>query len=170
MTSQPEGKGIKPDARLNFCVSQSQIPHTIFSSHVQYHTQQELHQPFAYSSCSAGASPSQRYTTEQNPSFALRDEEQSRQIAHAAPPHVQGKSTFSSERPLDVKPTTAGGVAIGGCSDLSMGRAGLGDKMIGKTQKVVGKVTNNSEMHEKGELRESGAKAAAHKEARVAHD
>ncbi|PBK71735.1 hypothetical protein ARMSODRAFT_788036 [Armillaria solidipes] len=34
------------------------------------------------------------------------------------------------------------------------------DKLIGKTQKVVGKVSDNSEMQMKGELRESGGKAA----------
>lgn len=79
-----------------------------------------------------------------------------------------------------------GGVAIGGESDLPEGNAGFGDKMIGKTQKVdssphymfmylqrlkvFGKYTHNPEMHEKGELRETGGKAAAHGQARAAHD
>ncbi|KAK0497758.1 hypothetical protein EDD18DRAFT_118411 [Armillaria luteobubalina] len=34
------------------------------------------------------------------------------------------------------------------------------DKLIGKTQKVVGRVADNSEMQTKGELRESGGKGA----------
>lgn len=34
------------------------------------------------------------------------------------------------------------------------------DKLLGKTQKVVGRVSDNSEMQMKGELRESGGKAA----------
>ncbi|KIL64560.1 hypothetical protein M378DRAFT_163009 [Amanita muscaria Koide BX008] len=76
----------------------------------------------------------------------------------------------SSNRPLDVKPTAQGGVAIGGQSDLPLGHADMGDKIIGKTQKVMGKMTKNPELHEKGELRESGGKAAAHGQARAPHD
>jgi len=80
----------------------------------------------------------------------------------------------------------AGGVAIGGQSELPVGHAGLGDKIVGKTEKVrvslrsvfirlicpqvVGKYTNNPERHEKGELRETGGKAAAEGRARAAHD
>ena len=65
------------------------------------------------------------------------------------------------------------------------------DKLIGKTQKVrlsptsecasrsgcadlgvqvTGKITRSAEMHEKGELREAGGKAAAMGEARAPHD
>ncbi|KAF9221796.1 hypothetical protein BS17DRAFT_710360 [Gyrodon lividus] len=82
----------------------------------------------------------------------------------------QGRTAFNSERPLGVAPTPEGGVAIGGQSDLPEGHAGFGDRFIGKTQKVVGKYTNNPEMHEKGELRETGGKAAAEGRARAAHD
>ena len=87
----------------------------------------------------------------------------------------------------------AGGVAIGGQSDLPMGHAGMVDKLVGKTQKVrsrlrpypstcssvraltplaqvAGKMTGNPEMHERGELRESGGKAAAEGMARAPHD
>ncbi|KAF8837895.1 hypothetical protein BDN67DRAFT_148117 [Paxillus ammoniavirescens] len=85
--------------------------------------------------------------------------------------HVgHGQSAFNADRPLDVAPTPEGGVAIGGGAGLPEGRAGLGDKVVGKTQKVIGKYTNKPEMHEKGELRETGGKAAADGLARAAHD
>ncbi|KAF9264495.1 hypothetical protein L218DRAFT_862576 [Marasmius fiardii PR-910] len=82
----------------------------------------------------------------------------------------EGKTAFNTERPLNVQPSEAGGVAIGGRSDLPEGHASATDKLIGKTQKVMGKMTGNPEMHEKGELRETGGKAAAHGAARAAHD
>lgn len=80
-----------------------------------------------------------------------------------------------------------GGVAIGGKDDLPEGKAGMADKLVGKTQKVrvpivglrisaerhlqvVGKYTHNVELHEKGELREAGGKAAVAGQARVPHD
>ncbi|KAH9951191.1 hypothetical protein B0H21DRAFT_705844 [Amylocystis lapponica] len=58
------------------------------------------------------------------------------------------------------------------------GKAKLTDKLIGKTQKVshrghvtdAGKATKNPDMHERGELREAGGKAAAMGEARAPHD
>ncbi|OAX34679.1 hypothetical protein K503DRAFT_724123 [Rhizopogon vinicolor AM-OR11-026] len=83
---------------------------------------------------------------------------------------VRGNTAFTSDRPLDVQPTSEGGVTIGGQPDLPEGHAGLDDKIIGKTQKVVGKYTKNEELHEKGELRETGGKAAALGNARAAHD
>ncbi|KAI0728821.1 hypothetical protein C8Q72DRAFT_875553 [Fomitopsis betulina] len=72
--------------------------------------------------------------------------------------------------PLNVQPTAAGGVAIDGRDDLPLDKATLTDKLVGKTQKVAGKVTKNPEMHEKGELRETGGKSAVTGEARALHD
>ncbi|KAL0575098.1 hypothetical protein V5O48_006874 [Marasmius crinis-equi] len=83
---------------------------------------------------------------------------------------TSGQNAFNSERPMNVQPTEAGGVAIGGRSDLPEGKASATDKLIGKTQKVMGKMTHNAEMHEKGELRESGGKAVAAGGARAPHD
>ncbi|KAI0753615.1 hypothetical protein C8Q74DRAFT_1211078 [Fomes fomentarius] len=83
---------------------------------------------------------------------------------HTAP------ATGAGDRPLGVQPTEQGGVAIGGDSNLPEGHANMTDKIIGKTQKLTGKVTNNAGMHEKGELRESGGKAAAQGQARAPHD
>ncbi|KAL4063356.1 hypothetical protein V8B97DRAFT_2011766 [Scleroderma yunnanense] len=83
---------------------------------------------------------------------------------------TKGRSAFTSTRPLGVAPVPEGGVAIGGQPGLPPAHAGLGDKIIGKTEKVIGKVTNNAELHEQGELRETGGKAAAEGRARAAHD
>ncbi|KIK65011.1 hypothetical protein GYMLUDRAFT_39421 [Collybiopsis luxurians FD-317 M1] len=84
--------------------------------------------------------------------------------------HHQGKNAFTESRPMDVEPTPAGGVAVGGQADLPEGKAGMMDKVVGKAQKVIGKATNKSELHEKGELRESGGKAAVAGDARAPHD
>ncbi|EKM76206.1 hypothetical protein AGABI1DRAFT_94308 [Agaricus bisporus var. burnettii JB137-S8] len=83
-----------------------------------------------------------------------------------------GEGTLQQERPLGVQPATQGGVAIGGRQDedLPMGKATAADKMIGKTQKVAGKMGKNPELHEKGELREAGGKAATTGQARAPHD
>ncbi|KAF8918366.1 hypothetical protein CPB85DRAFT_79483 [Mucidula mucida] len=81
-----------------------------------------------------------------------------------------GATAFNSERPMGVQPSSAGGVAIGGRDDLPEGKASAMDKMIGKTEKVVGKMTKKPEMHERGELRETGGKAAATGQVRAAHD
>ncbi|KAG1767372.1 hypothetical protein EV702DRAFT_754999 [Suillus placidus] len=83
---------------------------------------------------------------------------------------ARGNTAFTSERPLGVQPTPEGGVAIGGQPNLPEGHAGFSDKVIGKTQKVIGKYTKNEELHEKGELRETGGKEAALGNARAAHD
>ncbi|KAH7882723.1 hypothetical protein F5I97DRAFT_1931333 [Phlebopus sp. FC_14] len=86
--------------------------------------------------------------------------------------HVhEGKQTaFNSERPLGVAPAPEGGVAIGGQANLPEGHAGLGDKIVGKTEKVIGKLSHKPDMHERGELRETGGKATAEGHARAAHD
>ena len=48
-----------------------------------------------------------------------------------------GQNAFNSERPLNVKPTSQGGVSIDGREDLPEGHANIADKMIGKIQKVI---------------------------------
>ncbi|KAF5392032.1 hypothetical protein D9757_003217 [Collybiopsis confluens] len=83
---------------------------------------------------------------------------------------TQGMNAFNEPRPMDVEPTPAGGVAVGGRADLPEGKAGMMDKVVGKTQKVMGKAMHKPELHEKGELRESGGKAAAAGGARAPHD
>ena len=52
-------------------------------------------------------------------------------------PSFQGRNAFNSERPLNVKPTDQGGVAIDGRGDLPEGHANMTDKVIGKVQKVL---------------------------------
>jgi hypothetical protein len=70
-----------------------------------------------------------------------------------------------------VAPVSEGGVAVGGQSNLpASSGANFADKVIGKAEKVIGKATKNPEMHEKGELREAGGKAAAEGRARAPHD
>ncbi|KIK93600.1 hypothetical protein PAXRUDRAFT_828814, partial [Paxillus rubicundulus Ve08.2h10] len=54
----------------------------------------------------------------------------------AAQNRGRGQNAFNAERPLGVAPTPEGGVAIDGRTGLPEGRAGLGDKIVGKTQKV----------------------------------
>ncbi|TFK81973.1 hypothetical protein K466DRAFT_557244 [Polyporus arcularius HHB13444] len=83
-----------------------------------------------------------------------------------------GSSAFEGERPMgeDADYFLAGGVAIGGEANLPEGHAKMTDKIIGKTQKLTGKMTHNAEMHEKGELREAGGKLAAQGQARAPHD
>ena len=44
---------------------------------------------------------------------------------------------------------------------------GVADRSL---EQVIGKATRNPEMHERGELREAGGKAAARGEGRVPHD
>ncbi|KAM5537333.1 hypothetical protein V8D89_009063 [Ganoderma adspersum] len=85
-------------------------------------------------------------------------------------PGPEGRNAWTEERPLGVQPTERGGVAVGGREDLPETHASAADKLVGKTQKVIGKVTGNPEVHEKGELRESGGKAAARGEGRALHD
>jgi len=82
-----------------------------------------------------------------------------------------GVNAFNSDRPMNTEPAPGGGVAIdGGDDDMPMGKASMADKLVGKTEKVIGKVTKKPELHEKGELRESGGKAAALGQARAPHD
>ncbi|KAJ7147243.1 hypothetical protein C8R46DRAFT_1010859 [Mycena filopes] len=84
---------------------------------------------------------------------------------------ASGRTAFSGERPLNTEPHPEGGVAIdGGHEGMPMGKASATDKLIGKAQKVVGKIAKKPEMHEKGELREAGGKGAAAGDARAPHD
>ncbi|KII90175.1 hypothetical protein PLICRDRAFT_108103 [Plicaturopsis crispa FD-325 SS-3] len=123
------------------------------------------------------AGPSADYsaqTIERQPSSAFKDlpgtpnEQPSTGFQRTG--SASGNTAYNSERPLDTRPTEQGGVAIGGRDDLPEGKAGFGDKLIGKAQKVVGKTTHKPELHEKGELREAGGKAAARGDARAPHD
>jgi uncharacterized protein YjbJ (UPF0337 family) len=91
-------------------------------------------------------------------------------VPQRAPDQGSPRTAFNSERPLGVAPAPEGGVAIGGQPNLPEGHANIGDKIVGKTQKVIGKYTHNPDLHEKGELRETGGKAAAEGRARAAHD
>ncbi|KAF9647215.1 hypothetical protein BDM02DRAFT_3129866 [Thelephora ganbajun] len=90
---------------------------------------------------------------------------------HQGTPEFQDSSfsrnAFSSERPLNIQSTDQGGVAVDGRGDLLEGHANVTDKLIGKLQKVTRKYMNKPELHEKGELRESGGKLAVVGEARV---
>ncbi|KAF9643658.1 hypothetical protein BDM02DRAFT_3191357 [Thelephora ganbajun] len=52
----------------------------------------------------------------------------------------------------------------------SRGRPNVTDKMIGKLQRAARKYMNQPELHEKGELRESGGKLAAAGEAHPFHN
>lgn len=81
-----------------------------------------------------------------------------------------GRNAYTTDRPLGVRPVPEGGVAIGGQPNLDTSQVGVTDKIFGKTEKVVGKMTNNPEMHERGELREAGGRAAAEGHARAPHD
>ncbi|KAJ7619571.1 hypothetical protein FB45DRAFT_871705 [Roridomyces roridus] len=82
----------------------------------------------------------------------------------------KGRDAFSEERLTGVQPHD-GGVAIDGTAghdQMPTGKASATDRVIGKAQKVIGKVTHNPEMLDKGELRETGGKAAM--QARADHD
>jgi len=80
-----------------------------------------------------------------------------------------GQTAFNSERPMNVQPAQEGGVAVGGESDLPIGKVSFGDKVIGKAEKVAGKYTKKPEMQAKGELREAGGKDAVLGNARAPH-
>ncbi|KAJ7873108.1 hypothetical protein B0H14DRAFT_2569935 [Mycena olivaceomarginata] len=69
-----------------------------------------------------------------------------------------GRLSAASARGVDID---------GGHEGMPMGKASATDKLIGKGQELVGKVTKKPEMHGKGELRESGGKSAAAGDART---
>lgn len=60
----------------------------------------------------------------EHPGMAASDDQHTKQNA------------FTEERPMDVQPTSAGGVAVSGNADLPQGKPSLMDKVVGKTQKV----------------------------------
>ncbi|KAH0834145.1 hypothetical protein J3R83DRAFT_11449 [Lanmaoa asiatica] len=125
---------------------------------------QQLHDPSQPPPASAG-------TVAEVPLQPNRDNDLAAQRTQPqGTPEVQGRNAFNSERPLGVTPVPEGGVAIGGQPNLPEGHANIGDKIVGKTQKVIGKYTHNPDLHERGELRETGGKAAAEGRARAAHD
>ncbi|KAI0321318.1 hypothetical protein OF83DRAFT_1051434 [Amylostereum chailletii] len=96
---------------------------------------------------------------------------QSRAASDAGQGDQNGQNAFNTERPLNVRPAPEGeGVARDGKEGLPMGKATFMDKMVGKTEKVIGKVVRNPNMHETGELRETGGKTAARGDARASHD
>ncbi|KAH9003678.1 hypothetical protein EDB86DRAFT_2845944 [Lactarius hatsudake] len=122
---------------------------------------------FAKTTNASNPSQASRGRTGQEPSESHQTQSQ---YIEEVEPGAQGQNAFNSERPLDVQPTQSGGVARDGKEGLPMGKAGLGDKAIGKIEKVIGKATRNDDMHEAGELRESGGKGAAAGQARAPHD
>ncbi|KAJ3784961.1 hypothetical protein GGU10DRAFT_399715 [Lentinula aff. detonsa] len=84
--------------------------------------------------------------------------------------HHGSRTDTSEQRPMDDQPTHGGGVAVGANANTSESKPSVIDKVVGKTQKIVGKATHKSEMHEKGELRETGGKAASQGALQTPHD
>jgi len=89
-------------------------------------------------------------------------------------PHSYGTTETSvpagrNKLPLteNVHGVPEGGAALHGREGLPEGKAGWGDRVVGKMQQEMGRVTDNWEMHEKGVLRESGGKQAVKGEARA---
>ncbi|KAF9444246.1 hypothetical protein P691DRAFT_778392 [Macrolepiota fuliginosa MF-IS2] len=85
---------------------------------------------------------------------------------------TDGREGLYEERPLGAQPAKKGGVVVGGHENpnMPMGNAGLTDKLLGKTQKVMGKVMNKPDMQEEGQLREAGGSTAVRGSARATHD
>ncbi|KAH8822794.1 hypothetical protein DL96DRAFT_1819502 [Flagelloscypha sp. PMI_526] len=63
-----------------------------------------------------------------------------------------------------------GGVSIEDSSNVNTGKVSAMDKVLGKTEKVFGKVAHKPALHEKGELRETGGKAAVMGETEATHN
>lgn len=72
--------------------------------------------------------------------------------------------------PLNVQYVPEGGVAIDGRQGLPIGVPTARDHLVGKLQKVAGKLFRNPTLQEVGELRDAGGKAAAKGCARAPHD
>ncbi|KAJ6615394.1 hypothetical protein B0H10DRAFT_71554 [Mycena sp. CBHHK59/15] len=83
---------------------------------------------------------------------------------------ASGRTAFSDGRPMNTQPHPEGVALNGGHEGMPMGTASAADELVGKAQKVVGKMAHKLEKHEKGELRESGGKAAVMGNARAPHD
>jgi len=76
-------------------------------------------------------------------------------------------SQFGPGNPLNVQHVPEGGVAINGNKGLPLGHASGTDRMIGKMEKALGKFAGDDALAQKGQLRESGGKAAAEGRARA---
>ncbi|TFK37589.1 hypothetical protein BDQ12DRAFT_146541 [Crucibulum laeve] len=73
---------------------------------------------------------------------------------------------FGAERPMHSQSKPQGtGISVG--DEHPERKAGFGDKLIGKTQKVIGKMSHKPEMQEKGELRATAGKEAVQNDARL---
>lgn len=77
-------------------------------------------------------------STDMGPTSLVHHGDSSANMAPTSSEHHGDRSAnaFNEDRPMDVQPAPGGGVSIGGNDDLPMGKAGFGDKVIGKTQKV----------------------------------
>ncbi|KAJ7662932.1 hypothetical protein B0H17DRAFT_1093274 [Mycena rosella] len=117
-----------------------------------------------------GGAPAADYsagTIERMPSSAWQDADpaqptrETSEFQSTRPDMEAGRNAFSDERPVNTESHPDGGVAIDGGHDTTpAGKPSAADKLIGKAQKVVGKVAHKPEMQEKGELRETAGKAA----------
>ncbi|KAI0052396.1 hypothetical protein FA95DRAFT_1601771 [Auriscalpium vulgare] len=88
--------------------------------------------------------------------------------ADYTPAAIEGRNEPEPALEPDARPEP--NVSIGREETLPVGKANAFDKIYGKTEKVLGKVFKNSDMHETGELREAGGRKAAIGEARAPHD
>ncbi|KAM5543195.1 hypothetical protein V8D89_003069 [Ganoderma adspersum] len=79
----------------------------------------------------------------------------------------EGRNAWTEWQPSGVRPGESGDSAR---AEVPETHASVTDKLIGKTQKVIGKVTGNPGMHDRGELREAGDKPAARGKGRGPHD
>ncbi|EJD43681.1 hypothetical protein AURDEDRAFT_167403 [Auricularia subglabra TFB-10046 SS5] len=69
--------------------------------------------------------------------------------------------------PMNIQQAPEGGVAVDGRSGLPLGRPTMGDKVVGKFEQGMGKMVGDWKMHNQGELRATGGKAAAAGQARA---
>ncbi|KAF8169197.1 hypothetical protein K438DRAFT_1983505 [Mycena galopus ATCC 62051] len=129
-----------------------------------------------------GGAPAADYTTEtmeRLPSSVWQESDPSqptRELADASdlPPNSQstrpdlpernnsatGRTALIGERPMNTETQPGGGVSIdGGHESTPTGKASGADKVIGKAQQIIGKVTKKPELQEKGELRQSVGKS-----------
>ncbi|GBE86978.1 hypothetical protein SCP_1002230 [Sparassis crispa] len=106
-----------------------------------------------------------RYGVDTNHGAVVRDEQQHGSVTSGALSTESGHNAYTEGKPLGMQPTSQGGQ-----DDFLQGKASSTDKFIEKTRKVAGKATHNAELHEKGELRQSGGKAAVTGEASAPHE
>ncbi|KAL6302630.1 hypothetical protein BKA93DRAFT_857982, partial [Sparassis latifolia] len=115
-----------------------------------------------------------RYGADTNHGAVVRDEQQHGSVTSGALSTELGYNAYTEGKPLGMQPTSQGpcsrSFARLGDDDFLQGKASSTDKFIEKTRKVAGKATHNAELHEKGELRQSGGKAAVTGEASAPHE